>query len=730
MTVPAQTPVSTHVGNGVTTTFAYAFKLLDQADIEVSVDGVVKTLTTDYSVTGVGVDAGGTIVFVSAPASLADIALVRNVTVQRLTDYQYSGDFQSPTVNRDFDRVVMMVQDSGVNVANAIRLPYGDASSGVLPNAADRALKALAFDADGDPVVVAGAGDATALGAALLSTTASTGGALVGFDSANTYPASSVGLALKTAAVFDADVANLTDAAKGSALLGYKPSFAGAVGRTLSAKLADTVSAQDFGLSPSNTGAQNNTAMAAAIAYAIAQGGLTLFIPRGVYDFASSIDLTGANRLRITGEGIDATTLRITHATANFITQSADSFYQTLDNLTLTSSVTRTAGSMFHTGGFWKRGLLFRVKIEKHFHGVNLFQFEHCSLMEVNIVTPTGNGDAIIAGNAAATNQGANLNLVTVFIRGNDETNPVAAAVGRCGIRAFDIQAIYGINVDLSIFTDQAMVIEPITAAENFFFTSCYFDATVGGDNVQVKGAGLKNRFQFSNCWFATAGRYGAGAANQAGVNFNNAGTYTDWKFAGCQFVGTSGPGMIVSTAQADITLSGCSFNNCGQNTTLPTSIYVVPGAAQTKGMVISGCKFIPFGTSTSDLNFANTNCDANVITGCELLRGITYTGGAKFGAVEGNSDPNTSNTIASAATLQVATTKKFYTITGATNVGGLFRTYPGHMVTLVATGVFTWQNGGALALAGGVNYTTAAGSSLTIICRPDGTWGEVTRHA
>lgn len=521
--------------------------------------------------------------------------------------------------------------------------------------------------------------------------------------------------------------ANNTNPALGAALIGYKPPFTNSTGRTVSARLADYVSAKDFGLDEANAGSANNTAIAKAIAYSIEQGGLTLHIPRGTYDFATAIDMTGADNLRITGDGIDATILRITSATLDFVTVGGD-FYQTIDNLTLTSSVTRTAGAMFKTTGFWSRGMIFRVKIEKHFDGIDMFQFEHCTIMETNIVTPTGNGTALIIGHPAATNQGANLNLVTVFIRGNDETNPVSAAVGRWGIRAYDIEAIYGINVDMSIFTDQAVLIEPTFQIANCFFTSCYFDATVAGDNIIVKGAGIKNRFQFANCWFASAGRYGAGAANQAAVQFQNFGSYIDWKFTGCEFLGSTGPAMIVSTHQADITVSGCSFNNCGVDTTLPTTIYVSPSVAQTAAMVFSGCKFIPFGTSTSDFNFDSANCAGNVITGCELLRGITYLGGATFGHVSGNSAPNTSNSIASDATLLVSPERTFYFVTGTTNIGGLFETFQDHEVSFTAITGFTWLNGGALALAGGANFVAAAGNTLTLRCMADGTWREMSR--
>ena len=520
--------------------------------------------------------------------------------------------------------------------------------------------------------------------------------------------------------------ANKTDAALGSALLGYKAPFANSVGRTVSEKLADYVSAADFGLAEANAGSQNNTAMANAIAYAIAQGGLTLHIPRGTYDFATSINITGADNLRITGDGIDATILRITTATGDFVVTGGD-FYQTIDNLTLTSTVTRTAGAMFKANGFWSRGLFYRVKVEKHFDGINLFQFEHCTLMETNIVSPTGAGTALIVGNPAATNQGANLNLLTVFIRGNDETVAEGPAVGARGMLVYDIEAIYGINVDISAMLNEIMVVQPTFQTANCFFTSCYFDITVGGDNILFQGAGIKNRIQFSNCWIAGAGRFDAGAADMFGVRFADVGTYTSLAFDACEFIGTSGPGVGTFTPQSEVLFTGCTFNNCGLNTTLDTAVYASFAVAQTKYMQFTGCKFIP-STVTKDFLFT-ANARGNVITGCELLRGISYQGGAQFGAVSGNSDV-TGDSVASAATLQVPVTASYLYVTGTTNVGGLFRTFKGHVIHFTAVTGFTWQNGGALALKGAANFTVAAGNVLTLVCRSDGTWQEVSRSA
>ncbi|CAN7672150.1 hypothetical protein LJR084_005400 [Variovorax sp. LjRoot84] len=95
---------------------------------------MLKTLNVDYTVTGVGVEAGGSVVFGAAPAALVAIGLVRQVAIKRDTDYQHAGDFESTDVNRDFDRIVMMLRTAGS------RLPTPCASRPViLPMACCRA---------------------------------------------------------------------------------------------------------------------------------------------------------------------------------------------------------------------------------------------------------------------------------------------------------------------------------------------------------------------------------------------------------------------------------------------------------------------------------------------------------------------------------------------------------------------------------------------------------------
>lgn len=79
------------------------------------------------------------------------------------------------------------------------------------------------------------------------------------------------------------DLANSTDTAKGSSLVGYKPPFTGSVGRTQSSKNSDFISVKDFG-AVGNGVDNDRAAIQAAIDYAggLTSGG-TVFIPDGVY---------------------------------------------------------------------------------------------------------------------------------------------------------------------------------------------------------------------------------------------------------------------------------------------------------------------------------------------------------------------------------------------------------------------------------------------------------------
>lgn len=110
MPVPAYPGPNTSTGNGVTTVFPYSFRILAEADLRVSVDDVVKTLTTHYTISGVGDASGGNVTFLTAPANGADVVIERSRAYTRTTDYQRNGSFDEQTVDADFDAAIMLIQ--------------------------------------------------------------------------------------------------------------------------------------------------------------------------------------------------------------------------------------------------------------------------------------------------------------------------------------------------------------------------------------------------------------------------------------------------------------------------------------------------------------------------------------------------------------------------------------------------------------------------------------------
>lgn len=125
MTVSAQTPINRSTGNGVTTVFPYTFKILAESDIEVTVDGVAKTLNVDYTVSGVGSEGGGNVTMTVAPANLSSVVRRRNMALVRTTDYQDQGELPAATLDADIDATVLMVQQVDEQIGRALTLPAG-----------------------------------------------------------------------------------------------------------------------------------------------------------------------------------------------------------------------------------------------------------------------------------------------------------------------------------------------------------------------------------------------------------------------------------------------------------------------------------------------------------------------------------------------------------------------------------------------------------------------------
>jgi len=121
MSVPNQTPYNIYTANGLTTVFPYEFYLLNPGDIAVSINGAV--ISSGYTISGVGNVDGGDITFLTPPANGVTVMLERVIPTYRLTDYQDNGDLLADTVNKDFDRLWMAMQQAFIYLGLALTRP-------------------------------------------------------------------------------------------------------------------------------------------------------------------------------------------------------------------------------------------------------------------------------------------------------------------------------------------------------------------------------------------------------------------------------------------------------------------------------------------------------------------------------------------------------------------------------------------------------------------------------
>lgn len=284
MTVSAQTTVNSSAGNGVTTVFPYAFKILRNADLEVLVDGVVQTLTTHYTVSGAGSDGGGDVTFVSAPASGAIVVRRRNMQFLRSSDFQYQGDLPNTVINADLDAPVLMAQQLQEQVGRSARGPAGETWA-ELPAAADRLDRMLTFDAT--------------TGAPELSTFT------------HTQVASAVAAAYAAGSTADA--------------VAFLQAGSGAVSRSVQAKLREMVSVADFGM----LGAGNDAAILQAAINAVQGTNVGLYIPTYVTLALGGTGVTVTGKLRLVGiGGRDSCTISWTGTTMYAITVTSSGAFQ------------------------------------------------------------------------------------------------------------------------------------------------------------------------------------------------------------------------------------------------------------------------------------------------------------------------------------------------------------------------------------------------------------------
>ena len=155
--------VSYAVAEGVTqTSFTVSFEFFDDADLNVYIDGTLKTLTTDYTLTGGDGSTGTITMSVTGAAGGSTVVITRDIDLKRTTDFPASGAFQVGSLNTELDKLVAIAADLNDLATRSIVLPDSDATSTLtLPSVDNRQSKYLAFDTSGLISMTAGTADVT-----------------------------------------------------------------------------------------------------------------------------------------------------------------------------------------------------------------------------------------------------------------------------------------------------------------------------------------------------------------------------------------------------------------------------------------------------------------------------------------------------------------------------------------------------------------------------------------
>ena len=161
MTVSTTSIKNSYSGNGSTTAFAYTFKAFASSEIKVFIrtDSTGAEAqrsegsgSTNYSVSGVGNAGGGTVTFVTAPASGETVVIRRQTAQTQGTDYVENDPFPAEDHETALDKLTHIVQEVQEEVDRSFKVSKTNSitTPEFVDDASTRADKLLGFSSDGN----------------------------------------------------------------------------------------------------------------------------------------------------------------------------------------------------------------------------------------------------------------------------------------------------------------------------------------------------------------------------------------------------------------------------------------------------------------------------------------------------------------------------------------------------------------------------------------------------
>jgi len=128
--------------------FAVPFEFFDNGDLNVYVDGTLKTITTHYSVSGGSGSTGQVDISVTGATGGSTVIITRSISQQRTTDFPTSGPFNISSLNTELDRFMAIAADRQDSADRSLKLvDYDSEVDTQMPLLAARKGTVLGFNA-------------------------------------------------------------------------------------------------------------------------------------------------------------------------------------------------------------------------------------------------------------------------------------------------------------------------------------------------------------------------------------------------------------------------------------------------------------------------------------------------------------------------------------------------------------------------------------------------------
>lgn len=121
MTLSTTANIMQYSGNGVTTVFSFPYLFYADADLKVYIDSDLQA--SGYTVSGAGIDGGGSVTFSTAPLTGTTITIQRLVDVTQETDFENFDGNPADVTEKQFDLCVMMSQQNADSIFRALKYP-------------------------------------------------------------------------------------------------------------------------------------------------------------------------------------------------------------------------------------------------------------------------------------------------------------------------------------------------------------------------------------------------------------------------------------------------------------------------------------------------------------------------------------------------------------------------------------------------------------------------------